>query len=192
MDAQTLHASNGQHVGLYFCNTCKGTITKDRDWADTCCQCSQCKAPLADQQRKCEDCRARERGEREQRIYDAAEKIPAADYTGEWLYDPHTSQYFGGVEELEDHYENEDERIPHYVEACDEYKVIDLDADAIIEQQLDDHGIDEDSDPPTIDDLSGVAEFRAAVAAFNEANAARCYYFGNEKRLVILRPADGE
>lgn len=192
MDVQTLHAADGTHVGLYFCGACKGCITKDKEWAEGCCKCNTCGAATKGQSRRCETCVAEDAGAHEMIRYAKAEKINIQDYTGAYLYDQNHSKYFSGIEELSDYYEDNDERIPHYVEACDEHQIIDLDADAIIEQELDNHGNFDDDDPVTIDDLDGVEEFRAAVKAFCEKNKDRRYSFGNENRLVILRPDDEE
>lgn len=106
------------HCGPWFC----ACGAERRQHWETCEKCLY--------QRQAEEADAKELAR-----FEAAEKVSAKDWTGEYVWSERFEDLFGDIGELLGRYEDEGEEPPGYVWECEEEKFV-LDAEHILESEL--------------------------------------------------------
>jgi hypothetical protein len=124
-------------AAIYICKW-EDAIVASRESADECCnrKCEFCDTPIdRGGWTSCGECRTLRKRAEDVTAFNAAQKIPEAEYVG-WLY--FDNEYFRDDEELEDHCVQNDIEWPTWTWACKkvEFKV---DAADIIENALQEH-----------------------------------------------------
>ena len=96
----------------------------------------------------CTDCRSRKYQDREQQLFDKAEKIKSSDYDGPVYWENHIGSfgdgYFATLAEVIDYCESENMELPKYVYACESVP-FNLNAHQIIENELESQDMFEDA-----------------------------------------------
>ncbi len=122
---------------------------------------------------------------RDKELFNKAEKIKAADYSG-WVYcDGFGEEFFPSVDDyFERHYEEFEDycAYPVFLWACSPRKICALDLDSVLD------GITEDAwdDFDYRTDLNGVKELEKAMKEFNALNESVVSYTPNFKLAVLL------
>jgi len=165
--AVELYKKDGTTSGAFYCSECRaifGDETQAKNGhGERICECGN----KIDQRyyEKCSACQSKqwkaEQDAKERERFEAAEKIPYADYKGEMLY--YGDRYHADLEALEDHLF--DVPLPEYAWACKDVGVPKATSEEIIEQLLAEMWEDADHN-----DLNGVDELDAAIDVFNKAN----------------------
>ena len=182
MNAFTLTgtAPDGSVRTLYACAKCSGHVYKTKESADACCgvkKCARCDGPLdrswsmsgVTQCSKCDfaDFQRRE-DEKEAARFAAARKVRGHDGPVFSGGAGGNDGYFRDLEELLDELASREdgEAWPTYAWACHDNPTVHIDYDRIIE-----NATQEAPDGFESSEALGEAELRAAIDAFNEANA---------------------
>ena len=164
-------------------------MARSQETATACCtepKCQTCGEARASGWIHCDSCRAKLAAQKEKDRFDAAEKIPAANYTG-WVYSDAIGSNNGfstSVEEFSDAFECHAEpgtEPPAYVWACAETHFCHADIGDITSGMEGEAYEDFD-----FNDLNGLTELKAALDAFNAANEDKISYSPDYKRAVIL------
>lgn len=190
MNAQALFTQDGKATGVWFCSTCR-IISKDQQIAEKCCHPVLCECCGNVVQEKhwlvCSSCREAKRIVKERVKFEAAEKVPESEHSG-WIYsEGHGGNegYFQDVADFHDWFANdadEEQEKPLYVWDCTPQYFVKIDMGDVM-GNFDGHAW-EDFDEH---DLSGVAELKTALAAFEKANESVCSYQPNYKRAIVLK-----
>lgn len=179
MSAMELFQKDGKSAGIFYCSTCR-CVAKTQGEAERCCQpykCQKCGKECEKYWTICTECRKKEEAEKEQKRFDAATKIPAAEYSG-WLY--FTDKFYEGVEQL---LEDNPDDSPEWAWACTANHFARVDVDDTLQRIAEDEDAYEDFDSS---DLRGIDELTAAVDAFNKANEGVVSYSPDFTRAVML------
>lgn len=188
-EAIELYKQDGTATGIYYCSECR-VVYPSKEAASRChgkvlCACGDVLTDYYDRRRgTCVNCNLTDYREREAKQekerFEKAEKIPAAEWD-DWVY--LGDEYYQCVEDALDGYLEGHE--PEYVWAAKNVGLPMATIDNIIEQVCDGGWEDMDSD-----DLDGVDELEAAIAAFNEANRDKqVYQVDYSKAILILKEA---
>lgn len=148
MKPHTLSDEAGK-MHAYACGNCSKIfpilIDRALALAASCCalHCRSClrnyHPPLVGNRLSCPDCEARDGARaqaREEGLFAKATKTPAHQWDGDCLYDD--GEYYFSVEELLEHYAENDSEPPQYVWDCDREK-LSMSAEHIIEAACEDH-----------------------------------------------------
>lgn len=146
---------------LYRCRTCKFEHGNSH-LAESCCHCRDCGRSLAGESRgsfvRCSECWRKEQARVVDRYAAEAEEIKI--WAGS-VYDPATDRYFDSIDEVD----LDKNGRPEWVYPCDPESFVDVSWDWLFDTIASDSYEDFDEY-----DLTGVAEFKVAIDAFNEAN----------------------
>lgn len=184
-EAIELYKKDGEEFrasGVFYCSECR-IVFRTKEEANGChgerlCECGN---KIERYYSTCSACRDKawkaEQAIKEKARFEAAEKVSYADYKGGMLYDG--DRYHDDLEALEDHLF--DSPLPEYVWACKDIGVTKASTESLYENMLE--NMWEDAD---VNDLNGVDELEAAVAAFNEANASISVWEPDYSTAVLL------
>jgi hypothetical protein len=167
MSAIELFKQDGTAAGIFYCSECRRVYTNktDADWChgERICACG--KKIETNYRHKCEACdisESRARAEKQEaERFEKAKKITEAEYTGDHVYCG--DQYYESVEDAIDQYDKGQE--PEYVWACTTHGIPTIDLEDCTTNIIDNMWEDADCN-----DLNGIDELEAALAAFNKAN----------------------
>src|ERR1017187_4860129 len=119
-----LFHADGKSSGIWYCSECR-TVHATEEAATQChgtpmCACGK---PIEDRYyQTCRECRDREWSDKlkatERARFDAATKVPEAEYLDVQVFDPHGDTFYESVEDLREHYEDDDAKLPEYVWGC--------------------------------------------------------------------------
>jgi hypothetical protein len=184
MSAIALHLADGTTAGIYYCGKCRH-VARTQAEAEQCCKPRVCACGKKTEGywTVCHDCREKAERAKEAKRFADAEKLTAWD--GPVFAEGIGPQdgFFETVDDLTEHCEDNGMSLPPYVWPCDKVPFAVVDFDDIVEAAA-----YEDFDAG---DLSGTAELKAAIEAFNEANKALCLWEPNYKKALVLT-AEGE
>ncbi|HZP06812.1 MAG TPA: hypothetical protein VFB43_18070 [Terracidiphilus sp.] len=167
-EAIELYKKDGSAAGVFYCSECRAVFGNEAQ-AQKChgeliCECGKKVERTYDT--KCLDCRDAEWRERERikeaERFEKATKILPSEYKGGMVYG-RDDRYYEDVESAIDDYLEGQE--PEYIWACKDVGVVKATTESLYENMLE--HMWEDAD---VNDLNGVDELEAAVAAFNIAN----------------------
>ena len=168
---------------VYACGKCGHVKSSDVE-AESCCRPSICpcgKNPNDPGWTLCNDCRRSKEIERERARFEKAEKVTAWD--GPVYLEGAGNEFFSDLEEFLQWWQDEavdwDGEPPAYVWTCHVRNTVSADVSDITEHIEWPEGM-EDAE------LKGLDELRAAVDAFNAANAEFKSWEPNYKRALIL------
>lgn len=186
MNPFPLFHEDGKPTGIFACGQCRA-VHQHNATAVQCCEDRKC--PDCGTQQyggRCSPCRHIEDVKREAARFEKAEKI--TDYSGPVYVDDDEyhrdiSDYLEAVAERGEDIEEGEEKPERraYVWACHSRPVCSLDVDSVIE-----HATQDAYEDFTPDDLSGKAELKAALEAFNEKNRDVLVYEPDFKRAVLI------
>ena len=167
MNAQQLHLADGTLVDAWRCSACERIyIERDAYSAGPCCTCRDCGVSLVSDRvhrTVCAACEAKRDQAREAQTLAKAVEVPEHD--GPVLVG---DEFFGSAEDAEDRFAADGHNAPEFAYVCDVHHY-QLDLDDVLEQMIERAEVD---DPISPRELDGVDALRAAVDAFNAANAA--------------------
>lgn len=201
--------SNPTKVVAYFCTHC-GTVYSDkngsgkenaerctvnnrqarfdreRKWREVAAVepctdwvCEKCGGECSDYQWYCERCRSRHQASCEEKRLATAEVVPNYPYNqGVYWND----SYFDCIDTFIDFCEMEGIEVPDRVWATERIP-FELDADDILESAFEDWS---EGCADVDDKYCGEDEFKAAVAAFNEANDDKVLFFESNKAVDLV------
>ena len=167
MSAIELFKQDGTTVGIFYCSVCR-IVHRTKEEAEFChgeriCACD--KKIETNYRHKCNACdiaESRSRAEKQEaERFEKAKKITEAEYTGDHVYCG--DQYYESVDDAIDQYLEGQE--PEYVWACHTHGIPTIDLEDCTTNIIDNMW-----DDANYDDLNGVEELEAALAAFNKAN----------------------
>lgn len=184
-EAIELFKEGGVPAGVFYCSECRA-VFGSREQATNChgerlCVCgnkievryhSECSSCWSKKSRD-------EEAKREAERFEKANKIPAAEYTGEMVYD--NDKFYTEIEDAIDPYLPGQE--PEYVWACTDVGVPRATTESLYENLIE--NMWEDAD---VSDLNGVEELEAAMTAFNEANKG-IHVYQTDYTTAILVPS---
>ncbi len=167
MSAIELFKQDGTTAGVFYCSECRRVYSTEKDakWChgDRICSCG--KKINNNYRHECDECdivEAQERSRKQESDrFEKAKKITEAEYTGDHVYCGY--QYYESVEDAMDQFLEGQE--PEYVWACRTHGIPKIDLEDCTTNIMDNMWDDAD-----YDDLNGVEELEAALAAFNKAN----------------------
>lgn len=166
---------SGMPCALFLCSAC-GTAFKTKDCAEKCCVCTYCGLPCPGENYH-SPCYSAYRDKREGEILDKAELV---EWDGCPIY--YNEHVYCDLAELIEELEGDDLEVPEFICATKAQPFF-LNIDHALESAC------EDAFEDIADHLEGVAELRAAVAAFNERNKERVSLYEDPKRKIRLRAA---
>jgi hypothetical protein len=166
-NAIKLYKQDGTTAGIFYCSECR-CVYKTESEAANCHGEKTCACGKVIERRFYEKCNACDDREwREKRIaeefarFEKAKKITDSEYTGDMISDG--ENFYSDLEDALDRYLEGQE--PEYLWACKDVGVPKASAEGIYDHLLE--NMWEDAD---VNDLCGIDELEAAIAAFNEAN----------------------
>jgi hypothetical protein len=183
MEATELFLKEGRPAGVFFCGKCR-RVSGEKDIAEQCClprRCDKCsKETLSQSAIRCQACWDAEKANRERERFKKAEKL--TEWSG-WVYADGVGYRDGYCESLDEFYDWLDENPMdiQYVWACKENFFAHADIEDLLTPILDNAYEDFDSD-----DFKGLAELKAAIAAFNDVNAGLASYEPDYTKAVLL------
>ena len=162
MNGKRLQLEDGIPLDLWICEC--GSIYRQPHLANMCCEPKfcDCGAPRDEvYYTRCAACREVERLERLSKV----EEVPAESV--EMLFSQELDRYFTDIDDLVSHCEDDEISVPEWAYACKPVR-ISIDATDVMDHEEERVGWDsyDMGEPP----WQGVEEFRAACAAFQEAN----------------------
>lgn len=186
MEAFELLLPGGEASGIFACERCRDTSRghRAREYAESCCTCARCGRPFDAAERKYrhghmhDACSAAYRRERDAEREAKAEKVEAWDG---WVYSEGgggQDGYFRSLDEFVDHCESEGIR-PEFVWTADEVAFPGLDVGDILDDLAEAMNYEDAGDH-----IVGTEALKAAVDAFNAANAKSVSYLWNDRRMV--------
>jgi hypothetical protein len=187
MNATELFHADGKSAGIFYCAKCR-LVKPGKEQAEECCKpdlCNHCGKETGRKYFKiCDTCERVQQIMRDDDRYAAAEKIPAAEWSGPVYAEGIgcNEGYFKSVFDLLDWISTEEDGDDNVrVWACDERQTCFLDYDRIIEDATQE--AHEGFDP---DDLNGADELKKAIEIFNEANKKTVTWEPNYKKTILL------
>lgn len=187
MNATELFLKDGKSAGIFYCEKCR-CVAGSQVLAEQCCKnylCSKCGKDVGSRSwLVCDACRASEETANEREHFEKAEKLTAWDG---WVYCNEGTGHEGFSESLSafyDHWADDHDEggsLPKYVWACKSHKFVTADFDDIMEH-IEENGY-EDFDSRT---LSGLAELKAALKTFEDANAGVLSYSPDYTKAILL------
>lgn len=185
MNATELFHQDGKTAAIFYCGKCR-IVCRTREEAESCCVpvvCSVCAGTVRQYHTKCDACEESERQRKEAERFEKAEKVTS---WVEYIYSEghgFNEGYFTDLGEFEDWWascrDEEDER-PAYVWTCEPHPFCQLDIDHIIENATQEAYEDWDGFTDGYDAL------KAAIEAFNTANAKLISWTPNYKKALLL------
>lgn len=169
---------------VYACGKC-GSVKYSDVEAEACCRprLCQCGKPVDLGWTVCNDCRQTKDIERERNRFNLAEKVTEWDGPVYLEGAGYSDGFFADVGEFldwwDDDYPNWEGEPPGYVWTCDVSNTVQCRASEMIENIEWPEGMEDN-------ELKGLPELRAAVDAFNAANAEFKSWEPNYKRALIL------
>ena len=169
MSAIELFKQDGTAAGIFYCSVCR-IVHHTKEEAEFChgeriCACGKKIESIHSRQSKCGDCDHADWKEKERQKeadrFEKATKITKDKYTGDHVYCG--DQYYESVDDAIDQFLEGQE--PEYVWACHTHGIPTIDLDDCTTNIIDNMW-----DDANYDDLNGVEELEAALAAFNKAN----------------------
>ena len=189
MNAYFLHKPDGTQTGISVCGRC-GQVAAAGKFriSEICCSCSQCHLPLSEDELKmrCMEhlaCSRKRHAEAKAKCLENAEIVE--DYSGPVYLSDVTGDlgdgFHSSVEALVEELECSEIQVPEFAHCCQSQPALDLDAERILEAEL------EDSYEGARDDVVGFEEFESAVNAFVQANSNMKTYGVDVTKKVRLR-----
>lgn len=186
MNARVLYLQQNEEFvpsGRFYCSKCQ-KVHLDQPMAEACCRprvCA-CGQPAKLGYTVCDECRIRQEEEREIQRFEQAEKLTQWDGPVWCDQLSYNEGYFPHVGELLESWEDEhgDRPLPDYVWTCHDCPMVNVDTDDVTS------GI-EFPENVDITDLLGMAELKAALDAFNQANAGFRSWSPNRKKALLLK-----
>ena len=177
----------------FACSTCGAIFPSGVENAETlarehCVRLCRCGNLLLDGLSLCANCTARERADREGRLFEVAKKIAVEDYPDEPVYWEGQAGsmglgFFLNIDELLDYCEEEQIEHPKYVWACTP-RPLRVPTDAVLEAAVGEHNVGlEDLNPEAVGDLQ---EF--LVGWCKEQNI-RTWFPDFERAVLLLDPS---
>jgi hypothetical protein len=174
-------------------------VFADKGIADRCCICAECGKPISAPADRTDfygnrsypthfQCKHERDRLREIERMEEAEKVDSWDG---WVYSDghgHSEGYFDSVDEFDMWWIEEfgeDEPLPEFVRTSRAERIV-PDGETIMERLLCEW-FERGWDDMDESDLSGVAELKAAVEAFSNANEGVLAYYPNYKQAVRMR-----
>lgn len=186
MNATELYLKDGKSAGIFYCEKCR-CVAGSQVLAEQCCKdylCSKCGKDVGSRSwLVCDACRAADEIAKEHERFEKAEKLTTWDG---WVYLEGIGSE-GFSQSLSDFYDNwadehdEGGELPKYVWACKVNHFVNADVSDITDRMADEAYEDWDADT-----LDGLDELKAALAKFNEVNAAVCSYQPDYSKAILL------
>jgi hypothetical protein len=184
MNAKQIQIVGGEPLDAWRCGTCGMIYRSDIEIAERCCKCTDCGCEIDPKKTGarstlCDKCWRPHYAKLDANRLDRAEDI--VGYDGPVIVG---DQYYPSVQEYSDYCG--DDELPEFVHTCDIEHYV-LDADDILTNLHENAGLEDQQD------LDGVKEFEAAVAAFNDANKDTVYWTEDSKHKVrVPKPTNEE
>lgn len=183
MNATQLFKSDGTAVNAWACGECGLIYSEKHPYSsERCCTCQDCGASTHEDKmaRKtlCDKCWGPHYAKIDADRMDRAEEI--IGYDGPVVYSG--DKYFPSVEEMVDYHDDQD--LPDFVHTCTIHNYS-IDIDEVIQNMIENASV-EDFDGS---EFTGMAELRAAVDKFNEANKVVVYWEEDSKHKVRIPKA---
>ena len=189
MNATELYiASNPEEYkpsGVWFCQTCR-SVACNQASAEACCKptkCSVCGKEVATKYWTiCKSCRDAKDAKEELDRFNKAEKIQANQYDG-WVFCEGNGNngFSESVYELCEQCDDDGLDRPAYAWACRPKEFVKVCLSRVLEDICEDGYEDFDTD-----DLKGLEELKAAVAAFEVANKMHVAYQPDYNRAILV------
>jgi hypothetical protein len=190
MNATELFHQDGKTAGIFYCGKCR-CVARSQAAAEQCCQnrkCSKCGKDTGSQLKLvCDTCQAVKFLTQEAERFAKADKI--TEWSG-WVFCEgfgYHDGYFESIEDLLDFLDDEDNKRQDgesgvtYAWACEADQIVNVSLDDILQNIEADayEGFDSET-------LKGLPEFKAAIAAFNLANAGELSYTPDYSKAILL------
>lgn len=183
MNATELHLKDGRSAGIYFCEKCR-MVAGSQHLAEQCCENYKCSTCGKDTGSRtwliCDVCRQSERAAKERERFAKAEKLTTWDG---WVFLEGTGRegFHENLQEFKDDCFDDERPFPEYVWACKSEQFVKADFDGLM-QHIEENGY-EDFEANT---LAGLDELKAALKAFEDANADVLSYAPDYTKAVLL------
>lgn len=168
-----------KEIKVWQCEKC-GVAYINKSHADDCCKeklevprCRVCGIEINQNRTICFDCLEKER-------YEKGEKIKYSEYDLNWLYDERSERYFSDINDIKEHYEEIDIKLPDWCYGCYEIPFF-VDINQALESASEEMYEDFDCDNETVD----IKELTDFIDDWNKKQTAKSYYI-DYNQIILL------